>query len=534
MKSPGDPEIRRMIRGGYKRREARMMKAYNKRQYILGIAAILVVFASIITVYSLMRRTNLKDISMDPGGDMGWSYEIISGSEARPVEPELVDEFTVSFPGESGRAVRAERTITEELERAHLGIFLYDAVCGVDIFLDDDMIYTSFEGAARDGSGFAVTDGLPPSPSEKIEVYLPEDYIGRRLTVVSYFPTETDELVPVFPYLCSSDTQFALTSVENVAPITHAAICAFLAILTALIYLLDIQNGTADKKVLLLALFYLLMFLTQGFNSNAGKYSLLPEKLYMLDFVSEVRIAPLLLFAAFSMTSARRWILAGATGAWLLFDVVKLIRARYVIGPFAARATAFIMLILMLLTLVFAIIEMRHRKVKFKKTYIVYVLIAAVVSVIRVLNAKNQAGIDSVSYLKQLFVMPFQGYFYPLMQYIIFIGVVTVTAVVIVEFVNRTLYSRVMLGVIEEQNKRAMESYKRMSEAEEATYAIRHEVRHHMLTMSAMLKNGETDMAREYAAALTTEYNDLPEGQYSKNIMVNIIAGEYLSRAKLR
>ena len=55
-----------------------------------------------------------------------------------------------------------------------------------------------------------------------------------------------------------------------------------------------------------------------------------------------------------------------------------------------------------------------------------------------------------------------------------------------------------------------------------------------MLTLSGMLKNGEIDRAVEYAQSLTSEYNDMPDGQYSKNMMVNIIASEYLGRAKAR
>ncbi len=510
------------------------MSSYEKRQYILGIAAVICVFVFVFAVYSLLQRTDLKDINMDPGADMDWSYEIISGSVSRPAEPEIIDEYTVSFPGESGRAVKAERTLKEQLDGAHLGIFLYDAVCGADVYLDDDMIYTSFEGAPRDESGCAVTDGFEPCPSEKIEIFLPDDYVGRKLTVISYFPSETENIVPIFPYLCSSETLFALTSVENVVPITHAAQNAFLVLLTALIYLLDIKNGKADKRILLLTLFYLILFMYQCFESNAGTYSLLPEKLGALEFICELRIAPLLLFIALYLTSWRRVVLAAATGAWFVFDSAKMIREWVLTGSYPAEPTAPIVLALILLTLIMLILEMRYKKMKFKKYYIIYILIAAVAGVVRLIRLSSEWYGNVTDYLKLLFVSPMHGVFYPLLQYVFFIGIFTITAVVIIEFVRRTLYSRVMLGVLEEQNKRAMKSYKRMAESEKETYSIRHEIRHHMLTLSAMLKNGEIDRAGEYAQSLTNEYNDMPDGQYSKNMMVNIIASEYLGRAKAR
>ena len=152
--------------------------------------------------------------------------------------------------------------------------------------------------------------------------------------------------------------------------------------------------------------------------------------------------------------------------------------------------------------------------------------------IIRIFRFSAKSDISVHEYLKLLFIDPLQGYFYTLFKFIMFIFVITTTVVMIVEFLRRTLYSRVLVSVLEEQNRLAMTSYKRMAESEEATYSLRHEMRHHMLALTGMLKSNEVDMAREYAAAVTDEYNDLPDSQYSKNVMVNIIAGEYLSRAK--
>ena len=509
------------------------MDKYSKRQYILGGAVVIAVMFFIVLIYSFMQKTNLVDINMDPADDMEWSYEIISGSEARPAVPVSVDESTIAFPGESGRAVKAERVLKEELSGAQIGIFLYDAVCGAEIYLDDEPLYTSFEGAPRDAGGFAVTDGLGPSHNEKIQVFLPEDYLGRRLTVVTYFTEETSEIIPVFPYLCSSETLFALTSIENVAPLTHTAICALLAILTALVYLLDIKNGSADKKILLLTLFYIMLFANEAISSNAGTYSLLHEKLGILNIVCELRVAPLLIFAAFCLTSWRRWTLLGATGIWVVCDSVKIIRSNLLYGAFMGSVSAAAILLLCLLAalLIFAEFKISKKK-RLKRSYIIYALVIAAAAVIRMFRASAKNGMSVHEYLAFLFMTPAQGNFYVLMQFVIFLIVITVTAVLIIEFVRRTLYSKVAIGVLEEQNRLAMNSYNRMAKSEEATYSLRHEMRHHMLAISGMLAGGETERARKYAAAVTSEYNDLPQGQYSKNTMVNIIAGEYLSRAK--
>lgn len=512
------------------------MSSAQRRQYIFGTAVAFGVFVFIVGAFMLLSRTNIVDITMNPGDDMNWSYELISGSEARPASPELIDDCTVAFPGESCRAVRTKRILSEEMDGAQIGVYLYYAICGVDILVDGEMIYTSFKSAPRDEAGFAVTDGLGPSRSETVEVYLPDDYLGKELTVVTYFTSETTEIVPVFPYLCSVDTAFAATSVVNVPPIVRASVCAIFALLTALVYVLDVSNGKAEKKVLLLTLFYTMLTIKEAFSSLAGSYSLFSEKLNMLDFVSELYMAPLVMFAAFCLTSWRRWVLACATGLWFIFDCVKLIRSRMLYGAFYGRATDLIVLALYLLTLAFAIVEMKRKKeIRPRKAYIIiYAGIAAAAAAVRIIIAGAEWGGNVTEYIRQIVVEPFHGYFYTLMVFITHVCAVTATAAMIIEFAKRTLRTRELINALEAQNSRAMESYRRMAEAEEATYSARHEIRHHMLMLSGMLKDGEADRAREYASALTEEYDELPEGKYSKNTMVNIIAGSYLSRAKSR
>ena len=505
----------------------------QKRQYIFGAAVTVAVVISIISIFTMLSRTNLKDITMDPGEKTDWSYELISGSEARPAVPEIVDEYTVSFPGESCRAVRARRTLNETLDGAQLGIYLYDAVSGVDILLDGEMFYTSFENAPRDGAGFVIADGMKPVLSEKSEIRLPEDCLGKEITVVTYFPAETTEIIPVFPYICSVDTVFAITSVENVPPIFRTTLCAIFALLTALVYFLDVSNGKADKKVLLLTLFYSMLTLKEAFMSLAGSYSIFSEKLNMLDFVCELYMAPLVMFAAFCLTSWRRWVLAAATGLWFVYDCIKLIRFRIMYGPFFGKATAAVVLVLYLLAAVLIIIEIKKKKEKpSRKTYIIYAGIAAVAAVMNIIMFSAEWNGNVVIYLQQILIEPLRGDYYMLMRFVTNVCAVTVTAAAVMEFVKRTFRTRELINALTAQNRRAMDSYNRMAESEELTYSLRHEMRHHMIALSGMLNDGATDRAREYAATLTEEYNDLPDSRYSKNAMVNIIAGTYLGRAK--
>ncbi len=46
-----------------------------------------------------------------------------------------------------------------------------------------------------------------------------------------------------------------------------------------------------------------------------------------------------------------------------------------------------------------------------------------------------------------------------------------------------------------------------------------------------MLKNGDTAGAGEYIASVAEDLENLPASRYSKNLIVNVIAGAYLDRA---
>ena len=47
------------------------MRTASKRQYILGVSVACAVLIFIITTFMLLSQTNIKDIGMDPGKNMG-------------------------------------------------------------------------------------------------------------------------------------------------------------------------------------------------------------------------------------------------------------------------------------------------------------------------------------------------------------------------------------------------------------------------------------------------------------------------------
>ena len=56
-------------------------------------------------------------------------------------------------------------------------------------------------------------------------------------------------------------------------------------------------------------------------------------------------------------------------------------------------------------------------------------------------------------------------------------------------------------------------------------------MKHHLLALHGMLKNGDADGADSYISSVEEDLDSLPAARYSKNMMVNVIAGAYLDRA---
>ena len=109
---------------------------------------------------------------------------------------------------------------------------------------------------------------------------------------------------------------------------------------------------------------------------------------------------------------------------------------------------------------------------------------------------------------------------------------VMATIVLVADFVRRTLEAKQTISALEERSRLTLESYNRLLTAEQATNAVRHEMRHHMTALSGILEDGDTERARRYIASVSDEMNQIPAGRYSRNILVNVIAGTYLGQAR--
>ena len=76
------------------------MSAKHKMQYIFGGALILVLCGFILSVFSLLSRTDKKDLYLMDTRDerFGWRYELLADGQVRDYDPVFEEIYMLSLP----------------------------------------------------------------------------------------------------------------------------------------------------------------------------------------------------------------------------------------------------------------------------------------------------------------------------------------------------------------------------------------------------------------------------------------------------
>lgn len=515
--------------------------ADKRRQYFAGMILVFAVVIGLITVFFMLGRTNkYSQYLMDTGSTRyGWSYTILTDGKAAEVEPEFQDEYTMVLPGgESAEAVKITRTLTETLPEAGIGWRCYGSA--VEVFMDGVLIYSDFQTTRRDAAGFLMLDqqDIEHIAEEKtVQISLPLDYTGAELTMITYFARGMEGSSPVYPFLENFETSYAGYVVDSVLPVALMTLYGILTVLIVVIFVLDIANGTADFRILLLGLSFVFLLLGTAYNSLPGSVSILSEHMN-LSFLSELYIAPLYLYLVLYLTGWKKHLMSGGVILWFLYEGTMMLRnvsqgELFRVGRRGRGA-------LLLLSAVAAAFLLEYvcgrRKKEGKKgafpVNLFYGGLAVVIVVLRVLYGAREWNGDAGMYLYQMISSAVYGNCFVVVHLIADISAAMAVILLVLEFIRRTIRTKEMIGILEERSRLTLEGYNRVLKAEEATNSARHEMLHHMTALMGILNNGETERACTYIASVTDEINHLPAVRYSQNILVNVIAGTYLDKAK--
>ncbi len=509
----------------------------------VGVALALCIAAVILAAFSLMSRVGREELYLADSAQQrfGWRYELLVGDRVQAYEPAFAEGVRVPELPEGTRAVRITRTLAEEIPDPELEWHSYQD--GVEAFLDGELLHSDFRGEIERGEdGFlALTaedwEKLHREQGDvwrKTRMSLPADYLGRELSVVTYFPEDWGIPVPEYPYLGNEESYIANYIVPSVKNDVTMTAYALLTLLIAAMYVVDIRNDGADAKTLLLSLYFLLLFLSAANNSYAGYFSELNARMN-LSLLNELYVAPLYLYVALRLRK-RRWSypLCAAIAVWALWTGIQWCvtmrrepeGSAASMGPWALA----VFLAVAVAACVDGIVRARSTR-RSRRRLAAYGLAFAVIMVVYLFN-RFQAWGGAGKYLVNGIWSSLKAGNFGTVEKLV-TDVVSAMAVIVVatEFVRRTLRTRQEMSVLQDRAVQTMESYRRLLTVQDGTNMLRHEMRHHMLALSGMLNGGDVSRAKRYVDAVAGDLDRLPTGRYSGNLLVDVIAGSYLDRA---
>ncbi len=514
----------------------------RKSIYIVGAAIIAVLTVFILIIFSLLcePRYGVKMLIDNSPNGMEWSCERLVDGKTESARLEPVDDYGSVISGGHADAVKLSAKIKEsDIYSPDIQMFLMNQEeLGTEVFIDGELLFSNLSAGERDSNGYLILTGdeKPKDPEEEkggymVRVSLPSDYVGRTLSIITYYTEDSTAAYPPTMLLRGEESDNAVATVNTVEPVAVMTLCAIFTIVIAAIFLFDISNGKVNLRILLLCLFFLLLFIDKVYNSYPGTYSIL-TKYINLSFLSYVYTAPLLWYISLGLTSWRKYLLAGLTAVWFLYETIQMLIAQSTGGVAVPAAFGLFQLLMFVAALVLTAAEFFMRKENKIKINKFYIAIAVILTVGKTLLDMKTFNEDMGTMLSSFFTAISSGFYINLTFFVSDICATMAVIMLIAEFVKRTLKTRERVTALEERGRLTMEGYQRMVKAEKTTEAARHDMRHHILALIGMLNDNEIQRAQDYLKSLENQINELPTGRYSRNMIINVFVGAYLERAK--
>lgn len=512
---------------------------------VLGLAVICAVVAAFLYVFLGLARTDKKDryLSGFGGMDCGWEYELLAEGAAKEMTPEFDEVGYIRYPVDRPEALKITRTMVETIPNAEIELYIYDGEA-VEVFLDDELLYTDFQESERDPYGYLILDenvrqaiaarsGAYPL-GKRARISLPDDYTGRKLKITTYFLVEMKEYPPCYPYLGCEVSRFAEQVAVAVMPVAMLVLCAVCVVLLLLVFFLDSSGGRKDGRILLLVLYFILLFLNGRYNSVLGDIGEM-HGMWEIVLSSDLYMLPLCLYLALLLSVRRRLLAVCGMAVWVgyggIYTWINLRDGFPIPGDMMGRGSFALALLFIALFLLEYFLTDKWKGSR--KRNLSYTALAVFVMAVCVFYEANRAHDGNiVEYFQVTVSLMAGGYFVKTVSLMQNTCATMAVIVLVAEFLRRNAETRAMVAVLEERQRATLEGYNRMLRAEEAVYAERHEMRHHTMALMAFLRNHETERACEYLASIEEKIDQMPVFKYSQNMLVNVIAGTYLDRAK--
>lgn len=463
---------------------------------ILGLLPMLAAVSLVVWTFFTFSHSGFQEIYLsDTKADShGWGgYELRTGPDkAVSATPRYAGEYGYEFPGEIYDAARRSRVITEAGFWVDESLHLLYNERGMELFLDDRLLYSDIQGSRRDANGFLILDEEDfvyetgrENEFKDVTVALPADYAGKTLTMIAYYPGMGEWGTLSSPELFGVTTLMAYGAVGSVVPMLWQVLWGVIMVMLAGGCMISLSEGGFRPKYIVLFFMYMVFFVVNAYRSTMGFYSGLQGRI-------------------------------NKAASWLPVDLRTV------------EAIALMLCVLLLLGLELWEGRREKRKLPVGRT-LLFVLAGFWITA---MQNSTELGNGVLTYLPLQIVNLVEGDWVPLAAMVSSVIIYAMTLMTIGEFIHQRAEAWRNQLRMEEHGRFVRESYEIIMQVDEDSRRRKHEMRHHMQTLHSLLSAQEVERAEEYIEKLIQETDQFAETAYSGNVVVNSIVGIRLNQAK--
>lgn len=447
----------------------------------------------------------------------GWRF----ATETGEVEPVFgIGGYLDGVPAEGTGPVAAERVMEETGGRELLQFSCYGA--GIEVYLDDKLLYTDFPDAKRGADGFLIDVDSSAIGYEALQLPLGADCAGKTLRIVTYAPAEEGMRRPILPSLVSRFSDAVIQTTAVVWPMAAVVALMLLALSLLTVLLLGALHGQAQWGFVPLAAYFLLSAIPVLMNSFLSTSAGL-EMSSTLLLLSRLRIDALSCYLAAEISDRRRWVLLGCAA---VHAGCSALWAFGVLSVFSGESDT---LGFILLLLVLGLMLTSSRK-QFRRSALGICAVAAVLFLVfaasRILGTTRLYPLTNpVSALLHGDVRAFYGILSGLTAFLC-------ALLAVVNFVHSLLLRQRQTDALEARSRMVQENYEQALVSAQQTAAFRHEWKNHVSVLTLLQRKGDTAGLTDYLARLDDQLEQLSPMSYTANFIINTVLQRYAAKAK--
>ena len=513
----------------------------NTVKRVSGFFAVFIIALFMIVIFYSITNINQQSTYWPNTEEQNflWKYHVWDGQTERQIIPEFSEEHKVSFKDDRGiMAIKISKTI-DSIEDSQLKIAPMSL--GVEIFIDDNRVYTDFncdstqEHIAMHESVRAESDEY--DKNLMLSFTLPNDFDGESISVIYYLPDKINQVtlerkqLPVV--LMGTDNPSGMIK-GAVVPALIAAECGIVVVLLLAVFLYGIHDSKYEWHLLFLAIYYVTLILRIFCISKLRLYTMFPHSID-IEVAQGVGMVSLFLFLSI-------WLFFGwyrVTALLLVLTSECIFFVLYVmrVNNNNIGVTFEDYWITIIVSILFAVMLLLQKRKVHRRVFTFEFILKITEFCLAVLffSMLDSIGVGSYSeYLKILFGKVQHGNLQPIVRIVTETIAVWVTFAVIYKFIVRILDSRQWMTTYKIRSEMAIEREQHIRSSIDQVREMKHEMRHHILTLHSLLEQKEFDTATDYVKSLEEDVQGMNPIQFCRNMLINTIISAYAVRFEKR